>query len=119
MYKIEKFRSEKNKQYYFRIKAGNGKIVCSSEGYKNKKDRNEIADNITMNLLNGLISKVSLNDNDLLFIILKRIISKEALDIIVEAIPKEFKKKIFICHEVELNKFSEKEMNTVGWFKEK
>jgi len=46
MYKIEKFRSEKNSEYYFRVVAENGKIVCSSEGYKNKVDRDEVADSL-------------------------------------------------------------------------
>ena len=51
MYKIEKFRSEKNKEHYFRVVAENGNIICSSEGYKNKKDRNSIADNFAINML--------------------------------------------------------------------
>lgn len=51
MYKIQKFRSDKNKEYYFRIVASNGKIVCSSEGYKNKRDRDHIADNLTIMLM--------------------------------------------------------------------
>jgi len=46
MYKVEKFRSEKNKEHYFRVVAENGNIICSSEGYKNKKDRDDIADSL-------------------------------------------------------------------------
>merc|ERR1712046_402393 len=34
--KFELFRSEKNDQYYFRLKAGNGEIILQSEGYKAK-----------------------------------------------------------------------------------
>ncbi len=34
--KFEIFQSEKNQNFYFRLKADNGKIVLSSEGYSNK-----------------------------------------------------------------------------------
>ncbi|MCG2612742.1 YegP family protein [Terrimonas sp. NA20] len=34
--KFEIYRSEKNSEYYFRLKAANGKIILSSEGYKAK-----------------------------------------------------------------------------------
>lgn len=30
------FRSKKNRQWYFRLVAGNGKTVAQSEGYKRK-----------------------------------------------------------------------------------
>merc|ERR1711933_192063 len=30
------FQSEKNEQFYFRLKAGNGEIILASEGYKQK-----------------------------------------------------------------------------------
>jgi uncharacterized protein YegP (UPF0339 family) len=32
--KFEIYQSEKNEQYYFRLKAGNGEVVLSSQGYK-------------------------------------------------------------------------------------
>lgn len=35
--KFELFQSPKSKEYYFRLKAGNGEIVMTSEGYKTKK----------------------------------------------------------------------------------
>ena len=34
--KFEIFKSEKNDEYYFRLKAGNGEIILASEGYKSK-----------------------------------------------------------------------------------
>jgi uncharacterized protein len=34
--KFEIYRSEKNAEFYFRLKAANGKIILSSEGYKGK-----------------------------------------------------------------------------------
>jgi uncharacterized protein YegP (UPF0339 family) len=34
--KFEIFRSEKNSEYFFRLRAANGKIILSSEGYKAK-----------------------------------------------------------------------------------
>jgi uncharacterized protein YegP (UPF0339 family) len=36
MSKIEMFKSEKDKKFYFRITARNGKIVAQSEGYQNR-----------------------------------------------------------------------------------
>lgn len=33
---IEIFQSPKNKNYFFRIKARNGRIIAQSEGYKRK-----------------------------------------------------------------------------------
>jgi len=34
--KFEIFKSEKNHQFYFRLKASNGRIILQSEGYKTK-----------------------------------------------------------------------------------
>lgn len=34
--KFEIYHSEKNKEYYFRLKAGNGENILGSEGYKAK-----------------------------------------------------------------------------------
>lgn len=34
--RYELYRSERNSQYYFRLKAGNGEIILQSEGYHNK-----------------------------------------------------------------------------------
>jgi uncharacterized protein YegP (UPF0339 family) len=34
--KFEIFKSDKNGEFYFRLKAGNGEIILSSEGYKSK-----------------------------------------------------------------------------------
>lgn len=46
MYKVEKFKSEKNGEHYFRIVAANGNIIATSEGYKNKSDRDTPADKV-------------------------------------------------------------------------
>ncbi len=35
--KYEVFKSTKNSQYYFRLKAGNGEIILASEGYVSKQ----------------------------------------------------------------------------------
>ncbi|MEM8909031.1 MAG: YegP family protein [Bacteroidota bacterium] len=35
---FEIFQSEKNEQYYFRLKAGNGEVILQSEGYTSKAD---------------------------------------------------------------------------------
>lgn len=34
--KFEIFQSEKSEKYYFRLKAGNGQVILSSQGYANK-----------------------------------------------------------------------------------
>ena len=34
--KFEIYQSEKNEKYYFRLKAGNGEIVLTSQGYASK-----------------------------------------------------------------------------------
>ena len=34
--KFEIFKSEKNEKFYFNLKAGNGQVVLSSQGYANK-----------------------------------------------------------------------------------
>merc|ERR1719461_1611624 len=34
--KFELFKSEKNEEFYFRLKASNGEIILQSEGYKQK-----------------------------------------------------------------------------------
>merc|ERR1711908_211208 len=34
--KFELFRSEKNDEFYFRLKASNGEIILASQGYKGK-----------------------------------------------------------------------------------
>merc|ERR1712050_173892 len=36
MGKFQIFKSEKNDEFYFRLKAGNGEIILASEGYKAK-----------------------------------------------------------------------------------
>jgi uncharacterized protein YegP (UPF0339 family) len=35
------FRSPRNRQYYFRIVAGNGRTVAQSEGYKRARSRDD------------------------------------------------------------------------------
>jgi uncharacterized protein YegP (UPF0339 family) len=36
---IELFQSKKNRQFYFRVKGGNNKVIAQSEGYKTKGGR--------------------------------------------------------------------------------
>ncbi len=38
--KFELFQSDKNKKFYFRLKAANGQVVLSSQGYKTKSAAN-------------------------------------------------------------------------------
>ncbi len=37
MGKFQIFKSEKNNQFYFRLKAGNGEVILASEGYTAKQ----------------------------------------------------------------------------------
>ena len=39
--KFEIFKSDKNDKYYFRLKAGNGEIILSSQGYTQKQGANQ------------------------------------------------------------------------------
>ena len=50
---VEYFRSDKNYQYYWRVKALNGKIVTGSEGYKQRES--------AMNGFNSLVKIVTGN----------------------------------------------------------
>jgi hypothetical protein len=47
---IEKFR-DKKKEYRFRVKARNGKIIAQSEGYKTKKGCERGIDSLINNLV--------------------------------------------------------------------
>jgi uncharacterized protein YegP (UPF0339 family) len=51
--KIQVFTG-KNKQYYFRIVANNGKIVLQSEGYKTKQSRKKT-------IMSLMIKEIDLN----------------------------------------------------------
>lgn len=46
MFKVKRFKSEKNGEYYFSICGMNGEIVSSSEGYKQVASRDKIADRL-------------------------------------------------------------------------
>lgn len=44
--KFEIYQSEKSKEYYFRLKAANGQVVLSSQGYKDKAGAKNGADSV-------------------------------------------------------------------------
>jgi uncharacterized protein YegP (UPF0339 family) len=48
-YKFEVFRSPKDKQFYFHLKASNGQIMLASEGYKNRGGANNGIDSLMRN----------------------------------------------------------------------
>jgi uncharacterized protein YegP (UPF0339 family) len=52
---IESFRSAKNRQYYFRIVAGNGRTVAQSEGYKTKGSRDRGIDAVIRAVRQGAL----------------------------------------------------------------
>ena len=37
-FKFQIYKNKKNRMWYWRLKAGNGKIIANGEGYHNKKD---------------------------------------------------------------------------------
>lgn len=45
--KIETYKSNRNGNYYFRIKSRNGRIIASSEGYTTKQSRDKGINAIT------------------------------------------------------------------------
>lgn len=47
--KFEIYQSEKNKEFYFRLKAGNGQVVLGSEGYKTKASALNGAESVRKN----------------------------------------------------------------------
>lgn len=47
--KFEIYKSEKNNQFYFRLKAGNGQVVLQSQGYKEKAGAKNGIDSVTKN----------------------------------------------------------------------
>jgi len=49
---FELFKSSANAQYYFRLKAGNGKIILGSEGYTTKQSCRNGIDSVKENASN-------------------------------------------------------------------
>lgn len=47
--KFEIFRSDRNQQFYFRLKAANGKNILSSEGYTSKSSCEKGVDSVKRN----------------------------------------------------------------------
>ena len=47
--KFEIFRSERNQEFYFRLKASNGKNILSSEGYTSKSSCEKGVDSVKTN----------------------------------------------------------------------
>lgn len=51
---IQKFRSKKTRQYYFRILAPNGKTIAQSEGYKTRRSRDNGIAAVVRVVANGI-----------------------------------------------------------------
>ena len=49
MGKFEIYQSEKNQEYYFRLKAGNGEIILSSQGYSSKSSAENGVESVKKN----------------------------------------------------------------------
>lgn len=59
-YKFEYYKSPKNGKWYFRMKAGNNKVVCSSrQGYENVQDLLETVDKIKSNAYGAKVFDVT------------------------------------------------------------
>merc|ERR1712039_474190 len=50
--KFELFKSDKNGEFYFRLKAGNGEIILASEGYKAKAGAENGIESVRTNAAN-------------------------------------------------------------------
>jgi uncharacterized protein YegP (UPF0339 family) len=50
---FETFRSKKNRQFYFRARARNGRILAQSEGYKTKRARDKGLDALLLLSVGG------------------------------------------------------------------
>lgn len=55
---IEIFKSEKNQNYYFTIRANNGQTVAQSEGYREKRNAAKTARSLKWRLLFAKIVEV-------------------------------------------------------------
>lgn len=51
--KIEIFQSENNEKYYFRLKARNGQVILSSQGYASKASAKNGAESVKTNGTNA------------------------------------------------------------------
>jgi uncharacterized protein YegP (UPF0339 family) len=47
--KFEIYQSDKNQKYYFRLKAGNGEVILTSQGYSNKSGAQNGVESVTSN----------------------------------------------------------------------
>lgn len=54
-YTIEVYKSPKNKQWYWRIRSRNGKIICNSEGYMKRANAMQVIQKMTLNIVNAYI----------------------------------------------------------------
>merc|ERR1712150_372397 len=50
--KFELFKSEKNEEFHFRLKAGNGEVILASEGYKQKASAENAIESVRENAAN-------------------------------------------------------------------
>ena len=58
--KIEIFKGKgKKKQFYYRIKSGNGRVLCVSEGYTLEKDAVRAATNLIHDIQSGVVELIS------------------------------------------------------------
>lgn len=46
VYHIETYRSQKDKQFYFRVKENNGQVVSQGEGYVDRADRDDLIESL-------------------------------------------------------------------------
>lgn len=50
--KFEIFKSDKNEKFYFRLKAKNGQVILSSQGYANKAGAKKGVESVMKNCVN-------------------------------------------------------------------
>ncbi len=69
--KFEIFQSEKNEEFYFRLKAKNGEIILQSEGYKTKAGCRNGVESVKTNAPNDDLYERKESTNEKFFFVLK------------------------------------------------
>ena len=117
MYKTEILRTA-DKDWYFRVVAENGKIICHSEGYRNKIDCQKIMESLGFNLLEPMIRNIKPEGLTSIYI-KKEYPPKSVMDSIAKCVKDNGlvgRLLLFFSPEGDFKQLSEDEMNGLGWY---
>jgi uncharacterized protein YegP (UPF0339 family) len=116
MYRTE-LRRTANKDWYFRVVADNGRIICHSEGYKNRIDCKVIMENLGYNLMHPIIKNI--NADGLTIIHVKNNAPEKStwdkINKMVEDTGLKGHVAFLFSPEGEFRQLTEEEMNELGW----